>query len=72
MTQQQRTALVTGGMGGLGEAIARSLHDAGHRVLLTHTRPTPPYGVKLSSPFEMDRSTPFVSKSSCSTPDSRV
>ena len=28
MTQQQRTALVTGGMGGLGEAIARSLHDA--------------------------------------------
>ncbi|WP_211368959.1 acetoacetyl-CoA reductase [Pseudoxanthomonas jiangsuensis] len=34
----QRTALVTGGMGGLGEAIARALHDAGHRVLVTHSR----------------------------------
>ena len=33
-----RTALVTGGMGGLGEAIARSLHDAGHTVLVSHTR----------------------------------
>lgn len=37
-TAQQRTALVTGGMGGLGEAIARALHDAGHRVLVTHAR----------------------------------
>lgn len=34
----QRTALVTGGMGGLGEAIAQALHDAGHKVLLTHSR----------------------------------
>ena len=33
-----RTALVTGGMGGLGEAIARALHDAGHAVLVTHSR----------------------------------
>ncbi len=33
-----RTALVTGGMGGLGEAIARTLHDAGHTVLVTHSR----------------------------------
>ena len=32
------TALVTGGMGGLGEAIARHLHDAGHTVLVTHAR----------------------------------
>lgn len=36
--EQQRTALVTGGMGGLGEATARALHDAGHTVLVTHSR----------------------------------
>lgn len=29
---------MTGGMGGLGEAIARALHDAGNRVLVTHAR----------------------------------
>ncbi|NYT63659.1 acetoacetyl-CoA reductase [Alcaligenaceae bacterium] len=34
---KQRTALVTGGMGGLGTAIARTLHDAGYTVLVTHT-----------------------------------
>ncbi|HEY8326897.1 MAG TPA: acetoacetyl-CoA reductase [Rhodanobacter sp.] len=33
----RRTALVTGGMGGLGEAIARVLHEAGHAVLVTHS-----------------------------------
>ncbi|KNY13531.1 acetoacetyl-CoA reductase [Shinella sp. SUS2] len=38
MTPIQKTALVTGGMGGLGEAIARALHDAGIRVLVTHAR----------------------------------
>ena len=31
----KRTALVTGGTGGLGTAIARALHDAGHTVLVT-------------------------------------
>ncbi|RMX08298.1 acetoacetyl-CoA reductase [Corticibacter populi] len=31
--QRQRVALVTGALGGLGTAIARALHDAGHRVL---------------------------------------
>lgn len=34
----QHTALVTGGMGGMGEAIARKLHDTGHKVLVTHSR----------------------------------
>lgn len=38
MVTNKRTALVTGGMGGLGEAVARSLHDAGHSVLVTHSR----------------------------------
>jgi acetoacetyl-CoA reductase len=33
----RRIALVTGGMGGLGEAIAIRLHDAGHRVAVTHS-----------------------------------
>lgn len=34
-TSVRRTALVTGGTSGLGNAIARQLHDAGHRVLVT-------------------------------------
>ncbi|HCE5828618.1 TPA: acetoacetyl-CoA reductase [Pseudomonas aeruginosa] len=38
MSTAPRTALVTGGMGGLGEAIARKLHDDGHKVLVTHSR----------------------------------
>lgn len=33
----ERTALVTGGLGGLGVAVARALHDAGHHVLVTHS-----------------------------------
>lgn len=33
----ERVALVTGGMGGIGEAIAKALHDAGHVVLVTHS-----------------------------------
>jgi acetoacetyl-CoA reductase len=32
-----RIALVTGGMGGLGEAISRRLHDAGFTTLVTHS-----------------------------------
>ena len=37
MPAEQRTALVTGGNGGLGEAIARALHDAGHTVIVVHS-----------------------------------
>lgn len=33
----ERVALVTGGMGGIGEAIAQALHQAGHTVLVTHS-----------------------------------
>ena len=33
----RHVALVTGGMGGIGEAIAHALHQAGHRVLVTHS-----------------------------------
>lgn len=33
---QRRTALVTGGLGSLGEATAKALHDAGHNVLVTY------------------------------------
>ena len=33
----ERTALITGGMGCLGTSIAQALHDAGHRVIVTHS-----------------------------------
>lgn len=35
--EEQRVALVTGGMGGLGTAICRRLHDAGFTVAVTHS-----------------------------------
>ena len=35
--QDQRTALVTGGMGALGTAICRRLHDAGFKVATTYS-----------------------------------
>ncbi|HMN21909.1 MAG TPA: acetoacetyl-CoA reductase [Ottowia sp.] len=41
MTVPQRTALVTGGNRGLGLAIAKALHDAGHGVIVTHTPGNP-------------------------------
>lgn len=33
----KRIAAVTGGMGGLGEAISTKLHDAGYEVVITHS-----------------------------------
>jgi len=33
----KRIAVVTGGMGGLGEAISTRLHDAGYAVVVTHS-----------------------------------
>jgi acetoacetyl-CoA reductase len=33
----KRIALITGGMGGLGEAISTRLYDAGYRVVVTHS-----------------------------------
>ena len=32
-----RLALITGGMGGLGETITKKMHDAGYRVAVTHS-----------------------------------
>jgi acetoacetyl-CoA reductase len=33
----KRVALITGGMGGLGETISTKMHDAGYRVVVTHS-----------------------------------
>ena len=33
----QRIAVITGGMGGLGESISTKMHDAGYRVVVTHS-----------------------------------
>ena len=37
----KRVAVVTGGMGGLGEAISIKLHDAGYAVVVTHSPGNP-------------------------------
>ena len=34
---QQRVALITGGMGGLGETICIKMADAGYRVVATYS-----------------------------------
>src|SRR4030095_195106 len=36
-TMAQRTAVVTGGMGGLGESISTKMHDAGYKVVVTYS-----------------------------------
>ena len=33
----KRNALITGGMGGLGESISTKMHDAGFNVVVTHS-----------------------------------
>ena len=33
----KRIALITGGMGGLGESISTKMHDAGYQVVVTHS-----------------------------------
>ena len=33
----KRIALITGGMGGLGESISTKMYDAGYRVVVTHS-----------------------------------
>ncbi|AUL19627.1 beta-ketoacyl-ACP reductase [Bordetella holmesii] len=43
----KRTALVTGGMGALGQAIAHALDDAGHRVIVTCHRRGPATQARL-------------------------
>ena len=48
----KRIALVTGGMGGLGEAISIKLHDAGYAVVVTHSPGNAKVGEWLAS---MDR-----------------
>lgn len=59
MMPEQKTALVTGGMGGLGEAIARAFHDAGIRVLVTHARDEGPAKEWLAA--ERDKGYGFTS-----------
>ena len=41
----QRIALITGGMGGLGETISTKMHAAGYRVVVTYS----PHNTKASA-----------------------
>ena len=56
---KKRIALITGGMGGLGETITTKMHDAGYRVAVTYSMTKlqglpgdPPYLVTLNPRHE--------------------
>ncbi|MBY4897183.1 acetoacetyl-CoA reductase [Cupriavidus sp. AU9028] len=51
----ERNALVTGGMGGLGQAIAVRLHDEGYRVAVTHSPANPHVEAWMASQSEAGR-----------------
>ncbi|WP_341667479.1 acetoacetyl-CoA reductase [Alcaligenes sp. SDU_A2] len=53
-----RTALITGGTGALGQAIALALHDAGHRVIVTCRQNGPAEQAWLTEHTEAGR--PFL------------
>ncbi|MGE0628419.1 MAG: acetoacetyl-CoA reductase [Hyphomicrobiaceae bacterium] len=48
MTMAKRIALVTGGMGGLGETISVKMADAGYRVAVTHSPSNKTHGEWLA------------------------
>ena len=74
MPAEQRTALVTGGSGGLGEAIARALHDAGHTVLIVHSPGNASIGawLKTQTPAKVTTSSPPTARMWPTMPPARV
>jgi acetoacetyl-CoA reductase len=56
LSMTKRIAVVTGGMGGLGEAISTKLHDAGYAVIVTHSPNNPGVADWLASMEAQGRS----------------